>query len=46
MALSQYNIHSGCEQWVSQIFCGPFAFRDVALLRNEIEAELAIGASA
>lgn len=43
MALKQYNIHSRCEQWVSQIFCGPFAFRDCALLRNEIEAGLAVG---
>jgi hypothetical protein len=46
MALRQYNIHSGCEQWVSQIFTGRWAFRDVAQLRNEIEAELSSEAAA
>ncbi len=46
LALKQYHIDSGREEWVSPIFTGPRAFRDVAMLRNEIEDELEIGVAA
>lgn len=46
MALKQYHLQSGSEEWVSPIFTGRWAFRDVAQLRNEIEAEYAAEAAA